>query len=189
MEIGALPGILSGTELLRSFSAFCYAVARGGKPSLNLRSNSAGFLGRQRVVQTSSALSKGRVIGARPGQQIVLYAKSGTWWVQPVVGEPFTEMRPDATWTNSTHLGTQYAALLVEPGFRPTTRLKELPTRGDGVAAVAIAEGVQSGSAISKSLQFSGYDWRIRNAWSHSFSLKAPILQRWLRPSRRRRLR
>jgi len=107
---------------------------------------------------------EGRVIGARPGQQIVLYAKSGAWWVQPLVGEPFTEMRPDATWTNSTHLGTQYAALLVEPGFRPTSRLKELPTRGEGVAAVAIAKGVQSGSAISKSLQFSGYDWRIRNA-------------------------
>jgi hypothetical protein len=93
-----------------------------------------------------------------------LYVKSGTWWVQPTVGEPFTEIRSDATWINSTHLGTQYAALLVEPEFHPTTRLKELPAIGGGVAAVALAEGVQSGTAVSKSLQFSGYDWRIRNA-------------------------
>jgi hypothetical protein len=107
---------------------------------------------------------EGRVIGAHPGQEIVLYAKSGTWWLQPTVGEPFTEIRSDATWTNSTHLGTQYAALLVEPGFRPKTRLKELPPRGGGVTAVALAEGVQTGTAVSKSLQFSGYDWRIRNA-------------------------
>jgi hypothetical protein len=107
---------------------------------------------------------EGRVIGAQPGQEIVLYAKSGTWWLQPMVGEPFTEIRPDATWTNSTHLGTQYAALLVEPGFHPKTRLKELPPRGGGVTAVALAEGAQSGTAVSKSLQFSGYDWRIRNA-------------------------
>jgi hypothetical protein len=107
---------------------------------------------------------QGRVIGARPGQEIVLYVKSGTWWVQPTVGEPFTEIRSDATWINSTHLGTQYAALLVEPEFHPTTRLKELPAIGGGVAAVALAEGVQSGTAVSKSLQFSGYDWRIRNA-------------------------
>ena len=26
---------------------------------------------------------QGRVIGARPGEQIVLYAKNGNWWVQP----------------------------------------------------------------------------------------------------------
>jgi hypothetical protein len=54
--------------------------------------------------------------------------------------------------------------LLVEPGFHPQTRLKELPLRGGGVTAVALAEGVQSGTSVSKSLQFSGYDWRIRNA-------------------------
>ncbi len=36
---------------------------------------------------------QGRVIGGHPGQRIVLYAKSGTWWVQPLVGEPFTRHR------------------------------------------------------------------------------------------------
>src|SRR5438128_1164734 len=30
---------------------------------------------------------EGRVMGARPGQQIVLYARSGKWWVQPLVNQ------------------------------------------------------------------------------------------------------
>jgi hypothetical protein len=33
---------------------------------------------------------EGRVAGARPGQQIVLFAWSGRWWVQPFADQPFT---------------------------------------------------------------------------------------------------
>jgi len=88
---------------------------------------------------------KGRVIGARPGQQIVLYAhalnESGqmTWYVQPLVLEPFTEIRADTTWRNSTHPGAEYAALLVEPGFRPPWTTRFLPIQG--VVAVATTQG------------------------------------------------
>ena len=58
----------------------------------------------------------GRVTGARPGQRLVLFARSGVWWVQPLVAEPFTPIEPDSTWRSKTHLGLEYAALLVEPG-------------------------------------------------------------------------
>src|ERR1700722_1352021 len=38
---------------------------------------------------------RGRVSGARPGQQIVLYAKGETaWWVQPFANQPFTKIQP-----------------------------------------------------------------------------------------------
>jgi hypothetical protein len=107
---------------------------------------------------------EGRVIGARPGQQIVLYAKSGTWWVQPLVGEAFTKIQPDSKWINSTHLGTDYAALLVEPGYRPLAKINELPTQGGQVVTVAIARGGSSGAAVSKTILFSGYEWRVRDA-------------------------
>jgi hypothetical protein len=110
---------------------------------------------------------EGRVTGVRPELQIVLYARSEKWWVQPLANEPFTKLRPDSTWTNSTHLGTEYAALLVETGFRPATTLDALPTRGGSVAAVAIVKGSEPASKISKTLQFSGYEWRIRNAPSN----------------------
>lgn len=106
---------------------------------------------------------EGRVIGARPGQQIVLYARSGTWWVQPLASEPFTKIESDSKWTNTTHLGTEYAALLVEPGYRPAATVEVLPKEGDGVVAVKIANA-EGTAAASKTLQFSGYEWRVRSA-------------------------
>jgi signal transduction histidine kinase/ligand-binding sensor domain-containing protein len=84
---------------------------------------------------------EGRAPGARPGQQIVLYARSGAWWVQPLVDTPFTGIAEDSRWTNSTHLGTEYAALLVEPGYAPPATLDALPGAGDGVVAVATVRG------------------------------------------------
>lgn len=84
---------------------------------------------------------RGRVNGARSDQRVVLYARSEAWYIQPWADKPFTEIAPDSTWTNETHLGTEYAALLVEPGYVPPTLTITLPTPGSGVVAVAIVEG------------------------------------------------
>ena len=107
---------------------------------------------------------EGKVTGGSSKEQLVLYARTGKWWIQPLAREPFTIIQPDSTWTNSTHLGTDYAALLVESGFHPATMLTEVPARGGGVVAVATTPGSQPGSPVTKTLQFSGYEWRIRNA-------------------------
>jgi hypothetical protein len=87
------------------------------------------------------AVIKGRVSGARAGQQIVLFARSGAWYVQPFIDQSFTKIQPDSTWSSSTHLGTEYAALLVEPGYRPPVTTDVLPSIGGGVIAVTIAPG------------------------------------------------
>ena len=84
---------------------------------------------------------EGRVSDARPDQQIVLYAHSGIWWIQPFANRPFTKIQADSTWKNSTHLGTEYAALLVEPGYHPESKIATLPKEGNGVVAVATANG------------------------------------------------
>lgn len=84
---------------------------------------------------------EGRVIGAHPGRQVVLYARSGAWYVQPFADQQFTKIQPNSTWSNSTHLGTEYAALLVEPEYRPPAKTDVLPSQGDGVVALAIVEG------------------------------------------------
>ena len=110
---------------------------------------------------------QGHVIGARPGERIVLYAKNGNWWVQPLVDEPLTRIQSDSKWVNSTHLGTEYAALLVEPGYRPPATMSALPLPGGDVVAVASAKGVTSGSSVSKTVFFGGYEWRIRDAPSN----------------------
>jgi len=106
----------------------------------------------------------GRAPGARPGQRIVLYARSGPWWVQPLAEQPFTEIRPDGSFENTIHLGTEYAALLVEPGYRPPGRSDELPGATAGVAAVVVAKGVPPPQPRTvKTVPFAGYEWRVRD--------------------------
>jgi hypothetical protein len=105
---------------------------------------------------------QGSVSGAKPGQQIVLYARTGAWWLQPLPNAPYTKIQPDSNWVNSTHLGTEYAALLVEPGYRPRATLDELPSPGGQVVAVVTAKG--AAAPPSPMLQFGGYEWRIRTA-------------------------
>jgi hypothetical protein len=107
---------------------------------------------------------EGRAIGAKPGQQIVLYAKNGLWWVQPFLNRPFTTIQSDGTWKSSTHLGTDYAALLVDPGYQPPPKPAALPAEGNGVAAVLAEKGVPGASPALKSIHFSGYDWIVRSA-------------------------
>jgi hypothetical protein len=109
---------------------------------------------------------EGRATDAGPGQQIVLYAHSGLWYIQPFVNRPFTKIQADSTWKNSTHLGTEYAALLVEPGYHPESKIETLPKEGNGVVAVVTATGKAAAPIISKVLHFSGYDWIVRAAAS-----------------------
>jgi signal transduction histidine kinase len=84
----------------------------------------------------------GRVSGARAGQRVVVYARSGVWWVQPFTEQPFTPIQANSEWSTLTHLGDKYAALLVEPTFRPPLRIEVLPTQGDSVVAVTTTKGV-----------------------------------------------
>src|SRR5258708_35419441 len=46
-----------------------------------------------------------------------------------------------SSWKNTIHLGTEYAALLVEPGYRPAPQMDRLPSQGGAVVAVAITPG------------------------------------------------
>jgi signal transduction histidine kinase len=86
------------------------------------------------------AIIKGRVIGAQRGQQIVLYAKGETaWWVQPFANQPFTKIQPNSKWSNYTHPGTEYAALLAGADFQPPLTTSLLPTAG--VVTFAVTHG------------------------------------------------
>src|ERR1700733_10152176 len=114
--------------------------------------------GRERVDTIS-----GRVRNARPKQQIVIYAHSGQWWVQPWPDHPFIPIKADSTWSTETHLGFEYAALLVEPDYHPLPTTDVAPTQGGSVALVTIVKGVGARQfAPTGSLQFSGYDWGVR---------------------------
>src|SRR5689334_10195529 len=99
----------------------------------NVQSSNAPTIAFTRIPQADPAGSslndiiEGVVKGAAPGEKIVLYAKTGKWWVQPLIDQPLTNLRPDFKWTNATHLGTEYAALLVKDSHRPQRVLDSLP--------------------------------------------------------------
>jgi hypothetical protein len=110
---------------------------------------------------------EGTVQPAGAGQQIVLYAHGGgVWWVQPHAAEPTTKVMPDGTWKNSTHLGYEYAALLVDANYHAAPQRTSLPERGNGVAAVAVVKGAPNPAYVEKKVRFSGYDWTVRSAGS-----------------------
>jgi len=60
-----------------------------------------------------TATIAGRVEGARRDDRLVLFAKSGPWYVQPMRHNPFTQIDADGRWRTTTHLGTVYAAMVV----------------------------------------------------------------------------
>jgi len=107
---------------------------------------------------------EGRAMGAEPGQRIVLFARSGVWWVQPFADKPFTAIQPDSTWKASTHPGSAYAALLVDSKYRPPSTMDALPEKGGPVLAVASADSSKLPTPDFKTVQFAGYDWLVRQA-------------------------
>jgi hypothetical protein len=157
------PGIVGAASVVVvavcALSLACAQGSAGGTPSITLTQvPEAGGGGSQRVAPIA-----GRVTGARPGQRVVLFAKSGIWWVQPFVAKPFTEIAADATWKSTTHLGTEYAALLVEPGYQPPATVESLPASGGTIVAVATMKGSGAYSPPPRQLlTFSGYEWEIR---------------------------
>jgi hypothetical protein len=106
---------------------------------------------------------EGRIKGARPGERIVLFALSGVWWVQPQATEPFTAVQSDASWRNSTHPGSAYAALLVDSRYRPPLTVNALPEKGGPVLAIATVAGVAATSPAPVPIRFSGYQWEVHN--------------------------
>ena len=114
--------------------------------------------GRERVDTIS-----GHVVGAHPGQHIVVYARSGPWWVQPWPDKPFIPIQADSSWTTPTHLGFEYSALLVDPEYHPPPTMDMAPSQGGSVVAVTTVKGVGPPEiAPTKPLHFSGYDWKVR---------------------------
>jgi hypothetical protein len=58
-------------------------------------------------------------------------------------------------------LGIQYAALLVDPTYNPPEQTESLPIVGNGVVALAVANGEGAAPVLPspKILNFSGYEW------------------------------
>ena len=109
----------------------------------------------------------GLVRGAQADEKIVLFAKTDRWWIQPGPEQPYTTIQKDASWSNTIHLGSEYAALLVGPNYRPPPTTPTLPTEGGEIKAVAIVKGLPGLPSAFKTIHFGGYDWKVRSASSN----------------------
>ena len=137
----------------------CRSQKSSGSPSIELTKIPPAAQGGRERIDTIA----GRVRNARPGQQIVIYAHSGPWWVQPWPDRALIPIRADSTFNTETHLGFEYAALLVEPEYHPLPTVDIVPTQGGLVALVTIVKGTGTPQfAPVGSLKFSGYDWSVR---------------------------
>jgi hypothetical protein len=153
-------GISAGSPYQNSKA--CHSQKPSTKPSIEIsRVPPASPGGPERM-----DLIEGRVIGAKSGQQIVVYAKNDLWWVQPLFSRPSTTIQSDSTWSSFTHLGTEYAALLVEAGYHPPPKIAGLPSEGNGVLAVLSVKGKDAVPTPLKTIHFSGYDWTVRSGVS-----------------------
>ncbi|HTV00146.1 MAG TPA: hypothetical protein VMF13_06395 [Luteitalea sp.] len=109
----------------------------------------------------------GRVRGHRPGDRIVVYARSGVWWVQPLAAQPFTDIDSAGRWQTTSHLGSEYGVLVVDRGHRAPATLDGLPQVGGTVRAVGSSHGTGDYvDAPRRTVVFSGHEWEVREASS-----------------------
>ena len=86
----------------------------------------------------------GTVRGVKPQDcKVVVFARTNTWYVQPYIDSSDTLINDDGTWRTDTHLGSEYAALLVKTSYKPPTTTGKLPVIGGPMLAVATANARQ----------------------------------------------
>lgn len=84
---------------------------------------------------------EGTVTNAEQGCKVVIYAHGDVWYVQPYVAAPHTTIEKDGQWHNDTHLGTEYAALLVRASYKPPATTGTLPAVRESVLAMTRVPG------------------------------------------------
>ena len=105
----------------------------------------------------------GRARGARPGQQIVLFAKGGVWWVQPLTAEPFTRIAADGSWTSTILWRTTRRCSWPDIARRP--RLSP----AEAGACAAVASGGRGGAPRTRKVLVQ----RLRMGGRHQPSIAA----------------
>ena len=73
--------------------------------------------------------------------KVVVFARTNKWYVQPYINAPYTSIADDGKWQTDTHLGFEYAALLVRSGYKPPATTSVLPQIGGDVLASVRVEG------------------------------------------------
>lgn len=89
----------------------------------------------------------GKVSGVSPSDyRVIFYAQTDYWYIQPYNTGPvrFTEIESDGSFSNQTHGGIRYAALLVRYSLTdPPIKTDRLPEIGKDVLAISVVQGIK----------------------------------------------
>ena len=127
---------LTPTNLRTNPSVYPSEANNATKPSIEITEAPRRGAGSE-VMETIA----GRVSGVKIKDcKVVIFARTDTWYVQPFIGAPDTSINDDNMWRTDTHLGFQYAALLVKNSYKPPSITGKLPDVGGSILAIATAE-------------------------------------------------
>jgi hypothetical protein len=74
--------------------------------------------------------------------KVLLYVRTNQWYVQPYADSPYTHIDGKGKWTSDTHMGAEYAALLVTDSHKNASpTLSTLPPVGGDVLAIDTKPG------------------------------------------------
>jgi hypothetical protein len=119
----------------------------------------------------------GRVSGVKGKVfRVVVFARTDKWYVQPFSDSPYTSIGDTGEWETATHLGNEYAALLVKESYKPPATTHLLPNLSDTVLAITTAPGKtepnprspaeapRATQTVVRKIQFSGYEWSVKTS-------------------------
>jgi hypothetical protein len=117
----------------------------------------------------------GTASGVDPKQvKVVLFALTNTWYVQPYAASPYTAIGEDGKWEAKTHLGDEYAALLVEASYQAPATTDVLPEISGPVRAITRVPAASkrenspmsggSNKLAPRTIQFSAYEWKVKSS-------------------------
>jgi hypothetical protein len=107
---------------------------RSAKPHIEITSVPPKGAGGERMERISGSVS-----GADTQKcKVVIFAHTDVWYVQPYDTDPHTPINDNGHWENDTHLGREYAALLVKSDYKPPRTTGKLPPISGAVLAIAV---------------------------------------------------
>ena len=111
---------------------------------------------------------QGEALCADPAQHVIVcYIYVPGWWVKPTFASPKTAINPDGTWTcdittgGTDQLATRIAAFLLPIDYPPPLLGGE-QTLPDELYANALAYIIVERTAVYRTIQFSGYTWKVK---------------------------
>jgi len=95
---------------------------------------------------TGGAETRANISGTVSGElsndlRVLVYARAeGRWYIQPL-SQSFHTVAADHTWSTWTHVGSDYAAILVLPEYIAIRILDNIPEVNEGILARAVVRG------------------------------------------------